>query len=62
MCQIGIACADAIRAYIDECKQRSDFDYWEDENIGNDNSNNNNDWQQRRMLFLYAFCNDCNTI
>uniref|UniRef100_A0A0A9WD33 Photosystem I reaction center subunit XI n=1 Tax=Lygus hesperus TaxID=30085 RepID=A0A0A9WD33_LYGHE len=27
MRQVSNACADAILAYLDECKQRSDFDY-----------------------------------
>ncbi|GET89749.1 hypothetical protein, conserved [Leishmania tarentolae] len=62
MRQIGKACADAIYAYLDECKQRSDFDYWEDENNSLPSPQNAEEWQQRRMLFLYAFCNDCTTI
>ncbi|CAJ1989967.1 hypothetical protein conserved [Leishmania donovani] len=62
MRQIGKACADAIYSYLDECKQRSDFDYWEDENNSLPNPQPAEEWQQRRMLFLYAFCNDCTTI
>ncbi|KAK7198096.1 hypothetical protein NESM_000765800 [Novymonas esmeraldas] len=62
MRQIGKACADAIYAYLDECKQRSDFDYWEDDNSSLPTPQPTEEWQQRRMLFLYAFCNDCTTI
>lgn len=60
--QIGKACADSIYAYLDECRQRSDYDYWEDENSSLPNPQPAEEWQQRRMLFLYAFCNDCTTI
>ncbi|CBZ28198.1 conserved hypothetical protein [Leishmania mexicana MHOM/GT/2001/U1103] len=62
MRKIGKACADAIYAYLDECKQRTDFDYWEDENNSLPSPQPAEEWQQRRMLFLYAFCNDCTTI
>ncbi|KAG5501452.1 hypothetical protein JKF63_03281 [Porcisia hertigi] len=62
MRKIGKACADSICAYIDECRQRSDFDYWEDENNSRPKPQPSEEWQQRRMLFLYAFCNDCTTI
>lgn len=62
MRQIGKACAEAIYAYLDECKQRSDFDYWEDTNASLPTPEAPEEWQQRRMLFLYAFCNDCTTI
>ncbi|KAG5475855.1 hypothetical protein CUR178_03568 [Leishmania enriettii] len=62
MRQIGKACADSLYAYLDECKQRSDFDYWEDDNNSLLNPQPAEEWQQRRMLFLYAFCNDCTTI
>ncbi|KAI5684652.1 Exocyst complex component Sec6 [Leishmania braziliensis] len=62
MRKIGKACADSISAYLDECKQRSDFDYWEDDNNSLPSPQPAEEWQQRRMLFLYAFCNDCSTI
>ncbi|KPI87694.1 hypothetical protein ABL78_3232 [Leptomonas seymouri] len=62
MRQIGKACADSIYAYLEECKQRSDFDYWEDNNASLPSPEAPDQWQQRRMLFLYAFCNDCTTI
>lgn len=62
MRQIGKACADAIYAYLDECRQRSDFDYWEDENSALPTPQPAEEWQQQRMLFLYAFCNDCSNI
>ncbi|KAG5475335.1 hypothetical protein LSCM1_03448 [Leishmania martiniquensis] len=62
MRQIGKACADSLSAYLDECRQRSDFDYWADENNSLLRPQPAEEWQQRRMLFLYAFCNDCTTI
>lgn len=62
MRQIGKACAESIYAYLEECKQRSDLDYWEDANAALPTPEAAEEWQQRRMLFLYAFCNDCTTI
>lgn len=60
--QIGKACADAIYSYLDECRQRSDFDFWDDENEAQAHPEEAADWQQRRMTLLYAFVNDCTTI
>ncbi|ORC91688.1 uncharacterized protein TM35_000052840 [Trypanosoma theileri] len=60
MRQIGVACADAIEAYLEECKVRSDYDYWEEENESSGIPQE--EWAARRLAFLYAFCNDCSTI
>ncbi|KAF5219498.1 putative Exocyst complex component Sec6 [Trypanosoma cruzi] len=60
MRQIGVACAEAIGAYLEECKIRSDYDFWEEENESMRISVE--EWTTRRLLFLYAFCNDCSTI
>ncbi|EPY24431.1 hypothetical protein STCU_07184 [Strigomonas culicis] len=62
MRKIGKACAEAIYAYLDECRSRSDFDYWEDDNASASTPLAVEDWQRRRMQYLYAFCNDCATI
>ncbi|KAH9593033.1 Exocyst complex component EXOC3/Sec6 [Trypanosoma melophagium] len=60
MRQIGAACAQAIEAYLEECKIRSDYDYWEEENESSGVPQE--EWSSRRLAFLYAFCNDCSTI
>ncbi|KEG13481.1 hypothetical protein DQ04_00981110 [Trypanosoma grayi] len=60
MRQIGGACAQAIEAYLEECKLRSDYDYWEEEN--ETSGSPAEEWAARRLAFLYAFCNDCSTI
>lgn len=60
MRQIGTACAEAIVTYLEECKLRSDYDYWEEENETTGTSVE--EWSLRRLAFLYAFCNDCSNI
>ncbi|RNE99803.1 hypothetical protein TraAM80_07995 [Trypanosoma rangeli] len=60
MRKIGVACAEAIKAYLEECKMHSDYDYWEEEN---DTAGIPvEEWTMHRLVFLYAFCNDCSTI
>ncbi|RNF08271.1 uncharacterized protein Tco025E_07459 [Trypanosoma conorhini] len=60
MRQIGAACAEAIGAYLEECKLHSDYDFWEEESESTGIPVE--EWTTRRLVFLYAFCNDCSTI
>lgn len=62
MRQIGKACAEAVYAYLKECRERIDFDLWEEENASLPTPQAANDWQQRRVMLLYAFVNDCATV
>lgn len=62
MRQIGQAAADAVYAYLDECRQRIDFDLWEDDNAALPTPATDEEWQLRRMMLLYAFVNDCTTV
>lgn len=61
---IGNACVDAILAYLDTCKNGMDYDTWEETYGGSGDAAAAavDEWQQRRLLLLYALCNDCRTV
>ncbi|CCW65877.1 unnamed protein product [Phytomonas sp. EM1] len=62
MRQIGGACAEAILSYLAECRRGGDFYRWEGENAARKTPQPAEEWQQRRMLLLYAYVNDCSNI
>lgn len=71
---VGHACADGICTYLNTCRNGIDRDSWEEQNEAGTNANKGGqkaatsnaeevkDWEQRRLLFLYALCNDVDTI
>eukprot|EP00796_Vickermania_ingenoplastis_P008707 gene8707-6123_t len=56
---IGNACVDAILTYLTTCRAGMDYDVWEEQAAANPEDE---DWQQRRLLLLYALSNDCGTV
>lgn len=56
MIDIGNACVDAILTYLFTCRDGLYYEDWEDAAADTE------DWQQRRMLLLYAMLNDCSTV
>ncbi|KAH8619148.1 putative Exocyst complex component Sec6 [Trypanosoma vivax] len=64
MQQIGRACAAAIECYLMECRMHSDYHWWEaeEEERCKREGGAKEDWTACRLLFLYAFCNDCSVI
>ncbi|CCW71090.1 unnamed protein product [Phytomonas sp. Hart1] len=59
---IGSACAEGIYCYLQECRRCCDFYFWEAENDASASPQTPEEWQQRRMLLLYAYVNDSHNI
>lgn len=71
---VGHACADGIYTYLITCKNGVDYDSWEEQNEAEanatkggqkaavSNTGETKEWEQRRLLLLYALCNDVDTI
>jgi hypothetical protein len=56
--KLGVACVEALRAYVEDCVDHADYDVWQEKSVGKPVE----EWRNERLQLLIAYCNDLRQI